>query len=687
MLFKLSLKNIKKSIKDYTIYFFTLILAVAIFYIFNAMETQTVMLEVSNSTKDIIKLMNTMLSGVSVFVSFILGFLIIYASQFLMKRRKKEFGIYMTLGMSKGKISRILLLETILIGTVSLVIGLVIGTILSQGMSIVVANMFEADMTKFSFVFSTKALGKTILYFCIMYFCVMIFNTISVSKCKLIDLITANKKSETIKMKNPILCTIVFILSVVMLGYAYYNVTVLNTTLTSNQLLTDIVLGVIGTFFLFWSLSGFVLKLVMKRKKLYHKNLNMFILRQVNSKINTTVFSMTTISLMLFLTICILSSALSLKNSMTNNLKELTPVDILLSKKANLTSSDQYYGIPYTEEQIADSKTPITDTLELLDFDWKNNLTDMINVNIYATNDITMKDTFGTEYGAIKKEYPMLLYDSAEPIVKVSEYNKVAKLYGNPTYELKEDEYMIIADFDSMVQIRNRALKKGTTLTLNGKTYQPKYPECKSGFIEISANHINTGIILIPDQTLPEEMKEETYLIANYTGKTEDEKEEIEAQLASEEVSAFEDKTTLSASTKISIYEASIGLGAIVTFIGIYLGIIFLISSAAILALKELSESSDNKERYMMLRRLGVDEKMIRKTLFIQIAIFFLFPLIVAIIHSIFGIMFASTILETFGNEKLLSSIIMTAIFLIFIYGGYFIITYLCSRSMISEKE
>ena len=111
MLCKLSLKNIKKSIKDYAIYFFTLILGVAIFYVFNALDSQTVMMDVSSSTQDIIELMMTMLSGVSVFVSFILGFLIIYASRFLIKRRNKEFGIYLTLGMSKRKISLILLLR------------------------------------------------------------------------------------------------------------------------------------------------------------------------------------------------------------------------------------------------------------------------------------------------------------------------------------------------------------------------------------------------------------------------------------------------------------------------------------------------------------------------------------------------------------------------------------------------
>ena len=104
MLCKLSIKNIKKSVKDYAIYFFTLILGVSIFYVFNALESQTIMMDVSTSTQELIKLMITMLSGVSVFVSFILGFLIIYASRFLMKRRNKEFGVYLTLGMSKRKI-------------------------------------------------------------------------------------------------------------------------------------------------------------------------------------------------------------------------------------------------------------------------------------------------------------------------------------------------------------------------------------------------------------------------------------------------------------------------------------------------------------------------------------------------------------------------------------------------------
>ena len=139
--------------------------------------------------------------------------------------------------------------------------------------------------------------------------------------------------------------------------------------------------------------------------------------------------------------------------------------------------------------------------------------------------------------------------------------------------------------------------------------------------------------------------------------------------------------------SKLSIKESTNSLTVMVTFIGLYLGVIFMISSAAILGLKELSESSDNKERFRMLRKIGTDEKLINKALFRQIGIFFLLPLILAIIHSIFGIKFAVKILEVFGTDELLPSIIMTGLFLVIIYGGYFLITYYCSKNIIKERN
>ena len=454
MLFKLSAKNITKSIKDYAIYFFTLVLGVAIFYVFNAIESQSVMLQVSESTAEIIELMTNMLSGVSVFVSFILGFLIIYASRFLIKRRNKEFGIYLTLGMGKRRISLILFFETLIIGIASLALGLAIGIGLSQIMSVLVANMFDADMTKFQFVFSNSACVKTLIYFGIMYLFVMVFNTVIIGRCKLIDLIHSGKKVEKIKMKNPVICILVFAISAAMIGYGYYMVTggleVLND---STEIYKAIALGAIGTFLLFWSLSGLVLKIVMSMKKVYYKELNSFTLRQVSSKINTAVIQLTLICLMLFVTICVLSSALSIKNSMSANLRDLAPMDVQLTKWIDHDSQNK--------KIVKDTEKTIFQTLEESGFDTKENLKDVVNYTVYRDKKFTLKATLGDMIDELMKQYKFLQYNSKEDIVKISDYNKIAKQYGHETFTLKDDEYMVIGDFESMVEVRNEVLKTG----------------------------------------------------------------------------------------------------------------------------------------------------------------------------------------------------------------------------------
>ena len=684
---KLSFRNIKKSFKDYAIYFFTLILGVAIFYVFNSIESQTVLLDVTESTYEVIDMMTTMLSAASVFVAFILGFLIIYASRFLMKRRNKEFGIYMLLGMSKRKISMILFFETILIGIISLVVGLGLGVLLSQLMSMLVANMFEADMTKYQFIFSQDACIKTLIYFGIMYIIVMLFNAINVGKCKLIDLIQTSKKSETIKLKNPLLCTVVFILSAIALGYAYYMVTggINETVKTPEDILKPIVIGAISTFFIFWSLSGLILKIVMSMKNLYVKRLNAFTFRQVSSKINTTVFSMTIISLMLFVTICVLSSSLSLKNSMTANLDELAPADIQLTISVK---DDDWLDQGYNEKQIENSKLGVRKTLEAFDFNIDDYFKEYIEYNSYRMEDFTFADSLGDSLEYVKNNNTsMIPYNMPEEIIKLSDYNKIARIYNNEEYTLNQDEYMIIADYDSMIAIRNIALEKGQELTIFGHKLKPKYNECKEGFIEMASNHINSGVIVVPDEIVDEQYLAFNSIIGNYYTDNLDEQREIKKQILDLVKNPLSEEYCLpTVNSRVDISEASIGLGALVTFLGLYLGIVFLIASVAILALKELTESTDNKERYKMLRKLGADEKMINKSLFRQIAIFFMFPLLIAIIHSIFGIKFCSYIISTFGNEQLLNSIIMTAVFIVVIYGGYFLITYLCSKNIIKEK-
>lgn len=695
MLFKLSLKNMKKSFKDYAIYFITLVLGVAVFYMFNSLDSQEAMLQVSSSTKEMIKLMISMLNMVSVFIAVILGLLIVYANNFLINRRKKEFGIYMTLGMGKRQISKILLIETIFVGIISLLIGLVIGIFASQFMSILVAKLFQADMTKFEFVFSKNACIKTCLYFAIMYLAVLIFNAFTISKYKLINLLTASKKSEKIKIKNPILCVIVFIISSIGLGYAYWIVTkkvftLSNINETTKAIAIAVLLGIITTILIFWSISGFILKIVESKKSIYLKGTNMFVLRQIHNKINTTVISISVICLMLFMTITALSSSLALKNSMQKDIENMTPVDINLYKTANLDNSKE--SIVYSEEIKEDSKKPISYTIKENGVDI-NILKDIVEVPVYEIGDLTWEKSLGDAANDVRKQFPMMNLETPEMIMKLSDYNKIAKLYGNKEYSLEDDEYLIISDYEGIADLRNMGLKRNAKITIDGNEYKPKYQKCQDGFIEISTSKTNVGIIIVPDTANINETNQKLwFLAANYNAKNDVEKDKIE-YIFSNEDSDFNQKlhkakNSLSRHTKIHLLESSIGLSTIVVFIAIYLGIIFLIVSCAILALKQLTESSDNKERYIILRKIGCDEKMINKSLFEQIAIFFGLPLVLAIIHSIFGIQFALSIFNTLASkDQLLPSIISTIIVMGIIYGCYFLATYIGCKSIIKCSE
>ncbi len=695
MLFKLSWNNMKKSIKDYAIYFLTLVLGVAIFYMFNSIDSQQAMLQVSQSQRDIIKMMISMLGFVSVFVAVILGLLIVYANNFLINRRKKEFGIYMSLGMGRRQISKIILMETIFVGIISLVIGIVVGVFASQFMSVLVAKMFEADMSEFQFVFSSEACIKTCIYFAVMYVLVMNFNTFTVSKYKLINLLNAQKKNEKVKIKNPFLCLLVFIVAGAMLGYAYWKVTGDASSLnTADKMLPPILMGIVSTVAIFWSLSGFIIQIVQKMKNTYLKGTNMFVLRQINNKINTMVASMSIICLMLFMTISILSSSLSLRNTMGRELVEMTPVDLNLYKTANLPETYKKYGreIKTTDIQREDSKLPIEQTLKNNGLDM-NVLKDMVEIPIYASNDLTWSNFLENKLEQIKAKFPMLAYDTAEQIVKISDYNKIAKLYGIDEYELNDNEYIMLCDFTSMEEVRNEVLADGNnSLTIAGKQYKSKYNECKNGFIVMSTSHTNTGIIVVPDNCpLTDDMKEMHFLAANYNDDTEEGKKKME-ELFSKSDSAFIqslDKKGLEIDglTKTRIMEGSIGIATIVTFIAIYLGVIFLIASSAILALKQLTDSSDNKQRYTILRKIGCDEKMINKSLFRQIGIFFGVPLVLAIIHSIFGIQFAIKLMSGLASEKdLLPSAVATVVIIGVIYGAYFLATYFGSKNIIKEE-
>lgn len=655
-LFNISLKNIRKSFKNYLIFFITTIFGVAIFYVFNSLSDQAVMLKINESNVSLIDTLGSIMSVISVFVAVVLGFLIVYANTFLIKRRNKEFGIYLILGMGKVKVAAILIIETVVIGIISMAAGLIVGIAASQGMSILIANLFEADLTKFRFVVSKAAIMKTILYFCIMYGVVLILDIIVSGSRRLINLINSGKKGEKEINRNPVLCVIVFIIACILLGTAYYKVTAGMEDIDSIAgVATQIVKGIVGTFLLMFSISGLFLLLVRAKKKFYYKKLNAFTTREISSKINTAVFSAGIISLMMFFSICCLSTVFSVKKSIDNNIKKLIPVDI-------------QYETLHTSDAANDP--PIDELVDKLVKD-KSNLEDMFTVNIYDMYD---NDNF--------------YYNRIYEYMHVSDYNKVARRFGNEEIELKDDEYAVIGNMEQ-INGKNYLKPDGAVITINGKEYKPQSENMYYGFVYIDNYEDCYGKYIVPDDVdFSDAEAHMEVLMADLKGDKKTYKDTNKKMYFDDVVyGAREGGYYMNVYCKYEIINVSTRLTVVLVFVGIYLGIVFIITGAAILSLKLLSESVRNKEKYTILRKIGVDNRMIRKSVFTQCMIYFGLPLSVAVIHSVFGIQTCTKMMSFYGKSGLLYSILITALIIVLIYGGYALATYLGSIRILSEKQ
>lgn len=665
MLFRLSVKNFKKSIRDYSIYFFTMILGIAVFYIFNAIETQTAMMEVTKTKAAIVDMMNGVMDGVSIFVSFILGYLIVYASRFMLKKRKMEFGVYMTLGMSRVKIAGILWMETIWMGVISLAAGLVIGMGLSQLMSLVVSYLFQADVSRFVFVISGKAVAKSVVYFLIIYVVVMIFNTIAIGRTRLIDFMTAGKKKERNLLKNPVVSVVIFLLASGILGYAYYNVTAGSKNLASEyQVLTQVILGIVGTILVFWSLAGFFMWILGKMPKVYYKKINSFVFGEISNKLNSTVVSCSVICLLIFMTICILFSAFARKDFKEAEAKKLAPVDISMVKAL---------GDGKTIEEVMKEKK-----ISQKDFQ------DVLTLTTYQTQEVTQGDIVGdaVESWKLGEEY---LNQKLE-IISASAYNQAAKKYHLPAYELEENQYLMVADMEGAVGIFNKGLKENPELTIKGKTYYPKETTCQDGFLMMNYSPQNQGFLVVPDSVkFTEEEQGKNYFIADYTKNTKAFREEVDGKLYERMNGKSENEFPVYFTTQSSVHDDTIGSSAMYIFLGLYLGICFLISGAAVLSLKILSDAADSKEKYQILQKLGCSQREICRGLRKQNGTVFLLPVMLAVIHSIFGIQVCMNLLSIYDTKDVGPALLLTVVLIGIIYGGYYLVSQLGCEKIVKE--
>lgn len=664
--FKLIIKNVHKNLRDYLIYFLTLMLAVSLFYAFNSISDQPAFSEMSMTRALLYEQLDKMISVLSVVISLVLAFLIIYANQFLLKRRKKELGIYMMLGMKKGRISRIFAGETFCVGVIALGVGLIFGFILSQGASLIALKLFAIELDKYQLVFSIGAFQQTVICFALIFFIVMLFNVWSVSNVQLISLLTASRKNENINTENHVFPVLMFVLSFFCIGTAgilFYR----NGILPSRKNISFQIAGIalaIGSFLLFYSLAAVFSQFASSNKKFYLKGLNTFLVRQIGSKIRTNYVIMTIVCGLLTITICAVSIGSSTALAMNELAQSATPYDL------NVLSDVDIDGDSSIADYLATCDIQITDYAE-----------NMKQISIYEA-DMTYAELFEGQ------KVNLWAIDEAMPEIKVSaisisDFNLALSMQGKEPITLKAGEYLLNCNYKGTFQYISEALRNHPELTIGGITLRRASEELlQETYYMTSVGNNDRGTLIVPDSVAATLPKDINVLLVQY-------KQGINtSEVLQKMIPIGLDETHGYRYTeKNMMYDMFYGINALVTFLCCYIGLVFLLLCAALLALKQLTETTDNIYRYNLLQKLGAKRRQINRTLYAQTAVFFVVPLAVAGIYSILLVGKGMEIVEEFMNLHISTNVGITVVLFLIVYGSYFLATYLSCKRMVIEQD
>ncbi len=684
MIVRLAYKNIRKNSSDDKVYFITLIIGVALFYVFHAISGQMLIQEFLVGRDSMLtEYIQYALPAAKYIVTAVLAGLVVYANRFLMKRRKKEFGLYLLFGMKKRKIAGILLVETAIVGMVSLAAGIALGIFLSQGLGVLVADMFEADMSGFTFVVCGAPAVKTLLCFLVMYAMVFVMDMFVVGRFRLIQLLNASRGAEKNIAGNAWVCISVFALSVVLLGHAYYMVTAgIGELSAPKPIFVQIGKIVAATFLIFWSLSGMVMALAQLRKRFYLRGIHAFTVKEMSSRVNTNVVAGSMICILMFIGITMFTLCFLVSHTINRNLKALAPVDVFFQ-----ISCGEERGLPF------DSQIRTVGGL----FRDRGVDTAMFRDAI----EITVYEYYQWDEGSQISYSDNTMLPGGEEVIKLSDYNKLSGLYGGRQYTLADNEYMVISNQKDFVQWFNREfLSQNHIITFGGKDYVPKYKECQDGFLRMAYTPSNFGFTVVPDSVSadPDLHPETSCYIANYNANNDEEARRIDRYVKSD---GFYQKACPGKNSsewdlwgyyKSDIYRDSIGVTTVTSFLGLYVGILFFIVGATLFALKEMSQAVDSCGKYRTLRELGVDRGMLRRSLFCQNAVFFGGPVLLAILHCAFGIrglsrLVSSMIVMELDQKDMVQSLGITVSVLLGIYAAYFAITYQGCRKIVEEGK
>lgn len=723
MLCKLAWGNVRRAGRDYLVYLLTLTLGVTVFYAFNTISMQVDIAGIDE--EGLAQVMGSMLGYLTYFLAGVMAFLMVYANNFIMKRRKKEFGLYQVLGMGRGRVATIMALETVIVSVVAFVAGIVLGVGLSQLMTFFTASLFKTQIANFHFFFSVHAFNLTLACMLVMFVLTLLLNLRAVRRTKLIELMGAERRNESIKTRNPWIAIAIFAVGVVLVGVAYYRLLRDGFPLTAtdsklqeamNQFGITTAMVTVGTFALFWGLSGMLIKLLQSLRGVYWRSLNMFIVRQLAAKVNTVCFSMGVIAMLLFLAITSVTYGMSIANVMNENLERYTPADMSQTYVYYTPDTLGYYK-EYVNPSEADRMVLADTTVDLYpawhgkDKSADNNDETGKKVNIadvageHVQIDSYLSYPFGGSSPSVSAgemcktmgEKLPKAFGGSKPdaiglfVTPASQYNKLRQMMGEEPVSIGRDQYLLTCDMGGeLIDLYTKYMAGGHALTLGGHTLKPATDKSDEDTAAIanSAMGSNPGTVVVADELLSQ-LNLQPYsssLLVNYKQgmDTTEADESIEyTVLDNLLVDGKEPGSWGIFITRSEMYAQAAQMNGLISYLAIYIGFVLVVACAAILSIQQLSNVADGSRSYRVLAQIGCDDRQIRHSVMAQQAVFFLFPLAVGLAHSFVALKVIIELVSIFGNMSIGGTVGLTCAIFLAAYGGYFLVTYLMSTGMV----
>lgn len=721
MLCKLAWGNVRRAGKDYLVYLLTLTLAVTVFYAFNTISVQA---DLVLEEEGMPELLGSIMLGLTVFLAVVMGFLMVYANNFIMKRRKKEFGLYQVLGMSRGQVSRVMAMETAIVSGGALALGIVLGVGFSQVMTFFTASLFKTQIRDFHFFFSPQAFFTTVGCLVAIFLVTLVFNLGVVRRAKIIDLMSAGRKNEAIKTRNPIVSAAIFILGTVLIGIAYFRLLRDGLPVDSapseidaamNQFILTTGIVVAGTILFFFGLSGFLLKALQGARSLYWHGLNMFTVRQLSAKVNTVSFSMAIISMILFLAITSVTGGMSIASVMNTSVERSTIADysrVVMYLGENVVNDPTYTGDvpmrlatePVDIMELSRSNVIDKGTSEERPFDLAGILGSHVQVETYDSRPI------GTELPLVSLNDLAAAVDMPMPkgtnssnasmmglmVMKESDYNRYLDFRGKEHVDLGDDGYLVTSDMgESVNKIYNADMREGVEVELGGRTLRPvadHVDEAASSFFNSSMGS-NSGTIVVPDELVDASGLPlyASYFLGDYReGLTYDETEGYVRQDRSWDKILNADGSESAIwgmeATRAQSYESTNSMNGLISYLAIYIGFVLVVACAAILTIQQLSGVADSGKNCRILSELGTSNREIMRSVLVQQTIFFVFPLLMGVAHSLVALRVVIDVVALFGGMSIGGTVGVTCAIFMLCYGGYFAVTYVMSKGIVQDS-